>query len=148
MTRNQRVTLELFGPALIHFALNVVLFKGEFFLETARGGLEGVIEMLMFLGYLVLTACLTVCVPSILYALAMEWRFARGLEPRSWRSVDLSVLLGFAAGVVMSLPFFGMGSGIFFMSVYFGAQGLAVGLIMGLLIRGLSPRQPPLLVHD
>ena len=79
-------------------------------------------------------------VQSIFYTVIMEWRFKRGLDPASWRSVSLSTFLGFWSGAVVVLidaKRYGVSQileGVFIV----GGVGLVVGLIMGLLIRAWS----------
>jgi hypothetical protein len=68
----------------------------------------------------------------------MEWRFARGLDPRSWRSVGLSTVLGFFSGAAIVAAYGFSGSDIFFLWLLFGGTGLAVGFILGVLIKALS----------
>ena len=92
---------------------------------------------------MLLFAYMFVGVQSILFATIMEWQFAHGLDPRSWQSVKLSALLGFASGLMIALVFgFSASKRIDPLFLLFWAgTGVAVGFTLGLLIKILSPER-------
>jgi hypothetical protein len=76
-------------------------------------------------------------VPSLLFTLAMEFLFSRGLSPTSWATVGLASALGLASGgliaLVCSLAFRQPGA---YINLLF--LGLFAGAIEGLLIVSFS----------
>jgi uncharacterized membrane protein len=66
--------------------------------------------------------------------LIMEWRFARELSPRSWRSVGLSSFLGALSGYVLITAAFGSRSDLDVVAAGAGL-GLAVGFLLGFFIK-------------
>ena len=77
---------------------------------------------------------------SIFYAIIMEWRFSQGLDPRGWRSISLSTLLGLMSGAAICLAYGFDRSDTRTLWLFFGGIGLVVGFLMGVLIRMLSNR--------
>jgi hypothetical protein len=104
-------------------------------------------SLLSYLLLYLMSAYIIAGAPALLYAAFMEWRFARGLEPASWRAVGLAALSGLVAGVGMigSMQlFFGADGGRTEAWIYatFGTMGLLVGAIVGTIIRWLERRAP------
>ncbi len=140
-TRGKRIALEVLGPPFLGAILMTTVFaamavaealeKGEF-----RHRLEQVAQVTLMA---VFVAYILAGIQSVLYALVMEWRFARGLDPRSWKSVGLSCTLGFLSGAVIVLPM-GWGRQLLnpWLWLIYGGLGLLVGFALGLLIRRLS----------
>ena len=99
-------------------------------------------DPLQLLGLLVTAAYLLGTVPSIGYAVCMEVAFAGGLDPKNKKTVALSALLGFLAGLVM-VP---LASGGDFIKIKSGAlacippTGLIVGLLVGALVRVIETK--------
>lgn len=142
LTRAKRISLEIIGPPILGASLWVLsTMAGEIW---ARGGeacsWENLVGMIGLLAMTTVYACVFAGIPSLLYAVIMEWRFARGFDPSSWWSVGLSTLLGSASGCLIVL-FFGwprlMAPSMW---ILFGGIGTAVGFVLGLLIKVLSPK--------
>jgi hypothetical protein len=85
--------------------------------------------------------------PSLLYALLMEKAYGRGLDPNSWAAVRKSSWLGTLAGVLIGLfmaitmggfSLAGTGFAFAIAGTLFTGIGLAVGFILGLLIKAFS----------
>ena len=74
---------------------------------------------------------------SIFYAIIMV---SQGLDPRGWRSISLSTLLGLMSGAAICLAYGFDRSDIRTLWLFFGGIGLVVGFLMGVLIRMLSNR--------
>jgi len=88
-------------------------------------------------GFYLLAAYVIAGIPSLLYALLLEWAFRAGVAPDSWASVALSALLGALAGVGMILVLNGSTApGEAFIQV--GGVGLITGLAMGIAIKRWS----------
>lgn len=141
-----RVSLEFFGPTLLVVAKHVVLDERDAYLDMLRWGWGGVVEALLLLGSVMLAICVTTFPVGFFYTLLMEWRYTRGLEPRSGKGVGVAALVGVLMGVTGCLPLLFAGArGWVFLTLYYGAQGLVMGLILGLLVKFLTPRIPPVL---
>lgn len=137
MTRKQRIALEILGPPLLGGTLAAVYAWGFFIYKSIQQeqllavgpNLIGVIPgLILFYAAFAFPAS---GVQALLYAAIMEWCFSRGLDPRSWRSVALSTLLGFASGAVLAVGYGFERKGTWY---GFNGLGLAVGLTLGLLI--------------
>jgi len=140
-----RVILGFFGPTLLVVAKYVVLER-DAYLDILHGGWGGIVEALLMLGSVMLAICVQMLPVGFFYALLMEWRYTRGLEPRSGKGVGVAALVGLLMGVVGCLPFLFAGArGWIFLALFYGAQGLVMGLILGLLVKFLTPRIPPVL---
>ena len=142
LTRRKRIALELLGPPFIGATLPAL-----FFVPTALGGAimkgdpaSGLKELGTNLGIVYAVAYMIAGVQSVLYTVIMEWCFSRGIDPRSWRSVGLSTLLGFFSGAAICLGYGFQRSDVIALWVFFGGTGLAVGLILGFLIKGWSAK--------
>jgi hypothetical protein len=83
-----------------------------------------------------------IAVQSGCYAAIMEWRFSRGLDPRSWRATALSTALGYLSGLPLALGYGYERRETWWL---FNLLGPVVGLTLGLLIRRWSarPATPP-----
>lgn len=141
MTRKNRGALEFFGPP----ALGAMLLAGSMaavslwdWLTTGRAQqwsweAPGVFGMMLAFAYLFAG------LPSLLYAVIMEWRFARGLNPASRRAVAWSSALGLASGLVIGGVLSG-GRLLFGAYAMFGGLGVAVGFLLGWFIKWRSDR--------
>ena len=106
-TRGKRIALELLGPPALGAGIFALYLIGAAAWEIAvKGKALGKTLGDFGLGILIVLvyAYIFVGVQSILYAVIMEWRFKRGLDPRSWRAVMLSTALGFASGSIIAVP--------------------------------------------
>ena len=83
----------------------------------------------VFVILLVMAACLVSAIPSLLYALAMEFAIAEGLDPASWRFVGVSSFLGALCGMIMAALSLNFKLLISFM-VLGGWVGFALGFII------------------
>jgi hypothetical protein len=90
-TRGKRIALELLGPPALGATLMIALMAGITVVETIEKGdvLQRLKELAQGTVFVAVFAYMLAGAQSILYACIMEWRFARGLDPRSWRSVVL-----------------------------------------------------------
>ncbi len=144
MTRRKRIALELLGPPLLGAALVVLLQGGAALGEVVMkdGSWQSILPILSMVPIVVLFAYAMTMIQSILYTVVMEWRFARGLDPRSWNSVGLSSLLGFASGAAICMAYGFERSDLRFLWLFYAGIGLVVGILLGLLIKVLSPKEP------
>lgn len=140
-TRRKRIALELLGPPAIGAVLIITVFAGLAAREVIEKGeaLQRFKQVGQVALMAVMGAYLMAGVQSGLYALVMEWRFSRGLDPRSGKTVGLSSVLGFLAGAVIALAM-GWRNELLNPALWLlhGGLGLVVGAAMGLLIRLLS----------
>lgn len=96
------------------------------------------------MGVVLLFAYIFAGLPSLLYAAIMEWRFARGLNPNSWRAVAWSSGLGLASGLAI-IGVASTGRAEFTAYAMFSELGLAVGFLLGWFIKwrsGTRERRP------
>jgi hypothetical protein len=142
-TRGKRIALEVLGPPLLGgaaatlWAWGMMVYRNLYTIETF-GAMAAQLSALPSLWLLYgVFAFPMMGVQAILYAAIMEWCFSRGLDPRSWRSVALSTGLGFASSAVIG---FGYGYERKETWYFFNGFGLAVGFVLGWLIRRLSPK--------
>ena len=143
-TRGKRIALELLGPPFVGTLIALALGSAKAIRESVLSGqwtgwdfriIQGfVLGFIFSLPF----AYIFAGVQSIVYTLIMEWRFALGLDPRNWRSVGLSTALGFASGAVICMGFGPAYSDTRALWLYFGGIGLAVGFVLGLLIKSWS----------
>lgn len=136
LTRGRRVCLEVLAPPFLGSCLGLLA-------GTVLSLVQGASLQFLWLqrwDYLVtfFWAYLLGGLPSVGYMLVMEWRFARGLEPRSGRAVALSTLLGGGAGGLISAAILPLDAGV---SFYLTGLGGTVGFIIGQLVKRLTP--PP-----
>lgn len=137
-TRRKRIALEVLGPPALGAFLTSAILAVVALVDALEEGdyghqLTQVAELAILA---VMFGYMLAGVQSILYALIMEWRFARGLDPRSWRSVGLSTVLGFASGGVIVVIF---GWPMEWLPwLYYGGTGTVVGFTLGVLIKWLS----------
>jgi len=141
MGRRTRIALEVLGPPL----LGACLLNGVGIARDLLSGTGWSYIWLQRQDYLVVVfwAYLLGVLPSLGYMGVMEWRFARGLNPRSSRTVIWSLSLGFVAGGLIGAIVGGLFDGSFrdaaVVAAYFSAAGQVVGWLLGLLIRYCSP---------
>ncbi|MBI3886764.1 MAG: hypothetical protein HY302_13690 [Opitutae bacterium] len=141
MKRRSRIALEALGPPL----LGAAAIFSPLVVEAARAAiLEGKFggwtwEGVKFFWVVVFVAYLVAGLPSLFYTAIMEWRFHRGLDPRSWRAVALSTFLGLLSGLAIS----GVLSGLKWKPevwAYYSGVGVAVGFLLGWLIKVWSAK--------
>ncbi len=142
-TRGKRIALEVLGPPLLGgaaatlWAWGMMVYRNPHNFETF-GAMAAQLSALPWLWLLYGVMAFPMSgIQTILYAAIMEWRFSRGLDPHSWRSVALSTVLGYASGAVIA---FGYGYERKETWYFFNSLGLAVGFVLGWLIRRLSPK--------
>lgn len=142
LTRRKRIALELLGPAFIGAAPFIVALAGFSLWETFTKNQpwKFPLEALQGIGMILLVAYVCVGIQSILFTAILEWQFARGLDPRSWRAVGLSSLLGLASGAVVALAYGFKRDDQLGLWLFWGGFGLAVGFTLGLLIKWRSPK--------
>ncbi len=142
-TRRKRIALEALGPPVLGgaaatgWAWGATVYHSLYRLETGEdwAATLGLMPTYWFL-YGMMAIPMS-GIQAILYAAIMEWCFARGLDPRSWRSVALSTLLGFAAGAIIAV---GYGYERKETWYFFNSLGVVVGFVLGWLIRRLSAK--------
>lgn len=137
LNRKKRIALELLGPPALGAGVFIAVFGGAALWDSLIKGLTW--DLLRQLAMLSLTifaaAYIVVGIQSVLYTLIMEWRFKRGLDPRSWQMVRLSSFLGFGSGAIVSLGNFDQPTKLGPTILFMGGLGLVVGFVMGLLIK-------------
>jgi len=140
VTRKQRIALEIFAPTLLGVLLPFAFWQGLAALRGASG------QFLLFQAQDLARSLIWVYLfggpPSVGYMAIMEWRFARGLDPRSWRAVGLSTLLGLAAGLGIALFLVFSWWPHATVPLNLGGIGLTVGFVLGLVIRRFSRPAP------
>lgn len=141
LTRGGRIALEILGPAPVGIFVLLVNTAGHALWRALHGDSRWMTPGVSFkdLGILILFAYVFAGGQSLAYAAIMEWRFVRGLDPRTWRSVVLSTGLGFLSGAVIVVGYGFNRPDWFTGLLYFGGTGTAVGFILGALIKWLSP---------
>ncbi|HTL68683.1 MAG TPA: hypothetical protein VL200_13555 [Lacunisphaera sp.] len=137
-TRRKRIALELLGPP----PLGVICYSAVWLVMIIRYSHRtghwppfDLAAIAIWAVVMVLYAYLFTGMQSLIYMLIMEWRFARGLDPRGWPSVGLSSMLGLISGAAV-IPFFGFRPAD--LGFIFTTIGLAVGFTLGWLIRRWS----------
>lgn len=130
MRRPARILLELLAPAAI---ASLLLAAG-----WATAELDA--EPLRALPFLLAFAYAFAAIPSLLFTLAMEVAFSRGLDPSSGRAVRFAALLGLLGGAAIALAFGPRGA--LQNLALFSALGAATGALVGLLVRARSTRPP------
>jgi hypothetical protein len=143
LTRGKRIALELLGPPLVGGALATMwawsrqasssLYQYESIWE-ATALLRAMPAMWLLYG---MFAFPMVGLQAAVYTAIMEWRFSRSLDPRSWRSVVLSTMLGYLSGLPLA---FGYGYERKDTWYFFNIVGLVVGFVLGLFIKIWSAR--------
>ena len=138
LTRAQRIMLEILAPT----PLALLLLFGNFLAQgiwqgrrphPAGSDLLGLLFYLLY-GYLIAG------IPSLITAGVIEWRFARGLKPSSWRAVGLFSLLGLMSGLLMATTIMLLSSYDERLSgfLYFSVWGASTGTVLGLLVKAWS----------
>ena len=141
-TRGKRITFELLGPPLLGAILLFACAMATVVWNKIQNGLVETFSLKELLGmgiaYLGF-AYFFAGIPAIVYTFIMEWRFARAQEPDSWQTVRFSAFLGAVAGTILGLALneFHFGSVFWLM----GGIGLAVGFLLGLVIKHWSTEQ-------
>lgn len=134
LTRGKRVVLELLGPPLLGAIILMAISYAQTLWIALQNWKTPKVEpgILKPFGLLIF-AYLFAGIPSVIYTLVMEWRFAKGLDPESWRTIQVSACLGTMAGIFVGLLVgeFHLNSAFWLMS----GIGLIVGFLMGLLIK-------------
>lgn len=143
MTRPKRIALEILGPPLLGGGLVLVGWAVVALWNFLTGAtpIRWDPQALAWVLVVLIYAYALAGIPSILYALVMEWWFSRGLNPASWRAVGLSAFLGFLAGggMISVLSGFHLESALL---AFWGGLGSAVGFLLGLFIKVRStPRR-------
>ncbi len=140
MKRKARIALEILGPSFLGVVLPFGLWQGLAAVQGASGQFLWLQmhELPNTLGW----AYLFGGPPSVVYMVVMEWRFARGLDPRSWRAVGLSTLLGLAAGLSIAFTLISGWWPDVVAPLNLGGIGVAVGFVLGLIIRRFSRAAP------
>lgn len=135
-TRGKRIALELLGPPTLGAGLWSLALIGE---AVWKLFVPGPPRVLMHLGeellLVFLYAYVFTGIQSIFYTAIMEDLFKSGLDPRSWRMVRLSSLLGFGSGAVLMIFSVNDLGGMGFIMLMMGGLGALVGFLLGLLIR-------------
>lgn len=131
MTRRTRILLELLGPAPV--ATLTAALIAAFASPRALADPKFLGGVLVVLGF----AYVLAAIPSVLFALGMEFAFSRGLDPASWGAVLLAAGLGFLSGGGIGWTFRGDG----WLSAL-TPLGAFAGAIVGLLVRYRSIRRP------
>lgn len=140
LTRRRRIVLELLAPAPLGAGLLFMVGLAKAVWERFPDGTWPGFDPRIFISFAIVVgfAYIFTGLQSIAYAIIMEWRFARGLDPRSWRSVGLSTLLGFLSGAAICVGYGLQRSDSAALWVFFGGSGVAAGFILGLLVRRWS----------
>lgn len=135
--RRWRIALEILGPAPIGVLILVVATDiRTIWMRPGKWVLA--MNSLADLPLMILFAYLSVGIQSLVYMAVLEWSFSRGLNPASGRSVSLSTLLGLVSGVaIVAASGFDRADAIESL-ITLGGAGVAVGLILGVLIKFLS----------
>lgn len=140
-TRGKRIAFELLGPAALGAGICCLVYLCAAtwgILVEKRESWNALYELGSMMPMIFLFAYVSAGLQSILYTAIMEWRFKQGLNPRSWRMVGWSTLVGFASGGVFTLGELGNFEAVLPSLATLGGFGLVVGFLMGLLIRRWS----------
>lgn len=142
-TRGKRIALELLGPPILGGAAATLWAWSSLVHQSLHRyvSLVEAADLLVALPGLWLLygtfAFPMIGLQAMGYTAIMEWRFSRGLDPCGWRSVALSTVLGYASGAVLAV---GYGYERKETWYFFNGLGLAVGFVLGRLIRRLSAK--------
>ena len=149
LTQGRRIAFELLGPALLGGAAATLWSWGTLVSHSMHQGesvLVAVSQLLIQMPVMALVYVLfafpMIGVQAACYTAIMEWRFSRGLSPRSWPAVVLSTFLGYLSGLTLALCYGYESKVTWYLFNFFNLLGLAVGLVLGLLIRRLTPKAP------
>jgi hypothetical protein len=142
LTRGKRIALEVLGPPALGASVwLVVIFVSQLFEPAGKDLIRFLRELPGAALFLLVAAYVFAGLQSVFYAVIMEWNFTAGLDPRSWKSVALSSLLGLCSGGVIPLVFSAGRKTAWEPWLLLGGLGLLVGLAMGLLIRACRGRK-------
>lgn len=143
ITRGKRIALEVLGPPLLGgagatlWAWGTIVYHNLHQIETF-GAAAAQLRILPCLWLLYGTfAFPMIGLQAAGYAAILEWRFSRGLDPRSWRSVVLSSVLGYLSCLPLALGYGYERKETWWL---FNLLGPAVGLVLGLLIKRWTTR--------
>ena len=146
LTRGRRIAFELLGPPLLGGAGATLWAWGTLVSRSVNQSESVWVAVSQLLGQLPvmwlvygLFAFPMIGVQAACYTAIMECSFSRGLYPRGWPAVVLSAFLGYLSGLTLAL-----GYGYESKDTWnlFNILGPAVGLVLGLLIRRLTPKAP------
>jgi len=142
MTRRVRIGIELFGPGLIAGLLIDLVWGAIAGWQMLAEGRMGDLKPNLFavgVGVILAAYCFA-ALQSVAYMAVMEWSFARGLDPESWGAVRLSAVLGFFSAMVPYgfLLVDRWDWELLSTGAVLGSLGLAVGFLLGLLIKVCS----------
>lgn len=143
MKRPKRIALEILGPPMLGTGLLLVGWGAVALwnILTQAAPVKWDPEILVWVLVVLVYAFVLAGIPSILYTLVMEWRFSRGLNPQSWRTVGLSSTLGLLSGGAIMVVFTGARFEPGLLG-FWGGMGSAVGFLLGLFIKVRStPRR-------
>lgn len=143
-SRRDRIMLELLGPPLLGGTMAAIWFWAAGIVR-AFGRNEPLDPALaqvtsLPLNWLVFSvfAFPMIGLQAACYAGIMEYCFSVGLSPRSWRSIALSTLLGYGAGMTLALGYGYDRKDTWYL---FSGVGPLVGATLGLLIQRATPRR-------
>jgi hypothetical protein len=140
-TRGKRIALELLGPPLLGGALatlwawGALVYLSCYQYESLWDVARLIPVMWLFYGVF---AFPMISIQAAGYAAVMEWRFSRGLSPRSWRAVALSTVLGYLSGLPLAIGYGYARKDTWYL---FNILGPVIGLVLGLMIRRFSKGQ-------
>ena len=135
--RRWRIALEILGPAPIG-VLVLVVATGIRTIWMRPESWVLAMNSLADLPLMILFAYFFVGIQSLVYMAVLEWSFSRGLNPASGGSVGLSTLLGLVSGVAIVAASGFDRADVIESLITLGGTGVAVGLILGVLIKFLS----------
>lgn len=138
MKRWQRILFEIFGPPALGGALSLVamwcIAIWEKWPLTGTLQFPAASDVGLWIVIVMAMAFMFAGVPSVIFAVVMEWRFSRELRPESGAAVVWASGLGGICGAAIILavvPWLGNG----WILPAFSILGFVVGAIVGMLIR-------------
>ncbi len=139
-SRKKRIAWQVLAPAPLGVA--VMVFPSAFWNAFFRADAPQVDWLQVGLVFVIyaFAAYIIAGIPSVIFAVLMEWAFALGLAPNSWVAVVLAGALGALAGVTMiAVPSgFVIPAGQIGIVAMFGTAGCCVGLIIGVVTKWKS----------
>jgi len=144
LTRGKRIALELLGPPLLGaLILGTSNALYAIWTQPRTDSLgESLSQIGAYLLFAVIGAYMIAGIPSIICTCVIEWRFAQGLNPATWRAVRLFSALGFVSGnmIAVYLTDFRWGIGTLWLGTVSVGVGLLVGFLLGILIKRWSTK--------
>ena len=136
MTRGKRIALEILGPPALGAGLWDMTMAATMAWSAWVDGRPQAWswQIAQVTGAVFLFAYVFAGLPSLLYAAIMEWGFARGLNPASWRAVLWSSGLGLTSGLAI-IGVASAGRAEFAAYALLGGLGLVVGFLLGWFIK-------------